>query len=209
MNVSAADNFGIVSYDYEIIHGDGYLSGNNTATEKIYHAGNNLGNAIVQVTISDAAGYSAKEILYIPVKDTGYQKISNTQGNFTETLYNNNYFGNSVTTIGDLDGDGISEIAVGSPDDNDGGSGKGAIWILFLNKDGTVKNNGVQKISETQGNFSGTLDNNDAFGFSVSKMYTDKNNCSIIVGARGDDDGGENRGAVWILYLNSDGTVVH
>jgi len=62
-----------------------------------------------------------------------YQKISDTAGGFTGIPYDYYSFGRSVSGIGDLDGDGITDIVVGAPADGDGGLGKGAVWVLFLN----------------------------------------------------------------------------
>ena len=59
-------------------------------------------------------------------------------------------------------------MAVGAHGDDDGGSDRGAVWILFLNSDGTVKAH--QKISDTSGGFTGTLDNSDCFGESVASL---------------------------------------
>ena len=44
----------------------------------------------------------------------------------------------------------------------------GAVWILFMDTDGTVKSN--QKISDTAGSFTGALDNKDMFGSSVTSI---------------------------------------
>ena len=64
--------------------------------------------------------------------------------------------------------DSTIDIAVGASSDADGGSNAGAVWILFLNSNGTVKNH--QKISDTQGNFNGNLDDTDQFGYSVASI---------------------------------------
>jgi len=136
-----------------------------------------------------------------------HQKISSTEGNFIADIDNSDLFGYSVTSLGDLDNDGVTDIAVGAFLDDDGGSNVGAVWILFLNTDGTVKTH--QKISDTQGGFTGTLDSGDGFGYSVVSVE-DLDGDSITelaVGAAHDGDGGYKRGAVWILFLNSDGTV--
>jgi len=61
-----------------------------------------------------------------------FQKISDTQGSFTATLDDTDVFGRSVTSIGDLDGDGITDLAVGAASDDDGGFDRGAVYILFL-----------------------------------------------------------------------------
>ncbi|MCH7904770.1 MAG: FG-GAP repeat protein [Armatimonadetes bacterium] len=139
-----------------------------------------------------------------------HQKISDTQGGFTGTLDNGDHFGLSVASLGDLDGDGVGDLAAGARHDDDGGSDRGAVWILFLNADGTVKSH--QKISDTEGGFGGTLDDNDQFGFSVASLgdLDGDGVGDLAVAAIFDDDGdrrGQNRGAVWILFLNTDGTV--
>eukprot|EP00966_Prymnesium_polylepis_P045390 1050931-Prymnesium_polylepis.1 len=95
-------------------------------------------------------------------------KIADAQGGFTGTLTDYEYFGSSITSIGDLDGDGVADLAVGADGDNDGGSYRGAVWILFLNALGTVRE--YQKISDTQGGFTGTLSNFDRFGSSVASI---------------------------------------
>lgn len=41
--------------------------------------------------------------------------------------------------IGDVNGDGIQDIAVGMPLDDDGSTDRGSVGILFMNRDGTVK----------------------------------------------------------------------
>ncbi len=137
----------------------------------------------------------------------GQQKISDTAGSFSGALADGDNFGFSLASLGDLDGDGFTDLAVGAAGDEDGGTDRGAVWVLFLKTDGTVK--GQQKISDTAGSFGGTLTNNDGFGFSVASLadldgdgFTD-----LAVGANGDDDGGSNRGAVWVLFLKTDGTV--
>ena len=42
--------------------------------------------------------------------------------------------------IGDLDGDGVPDIVVGAVYDDDGGSNSDAVYVIFLNTDGTAKN---------------------------------------------------------------------
>ncbi|MCF7957568.1 MAG: integrin alpha [Phycisphaerae bacterium] len=136
-----------------------------------------------------------------------HQKISDTNGNFMGILANGDWFGINLNSIGDLNGDGITDIAVGARRDDDGGPDRGAVWILFLNVDGTVISH--QKISATTGGFTGELDDQDEFGSGIAALGDVDNDgiLDIAVGAFMDDDGGNNHGAVWILCLNTDGTV--
>ena len=131
-----------------------------------------------------------------------HQKISDTQGGFTGILDDHDHFGWSVASLGDLDGDGVGDLAVGAPRDGDGGFVRGAVWVLFLNPDGTVKSH--QKISDTQGGFTGTLDDFDWFGLSVAALgdLDGDGVGDLAAGARNDDDGGPDRGAVWVLFLD-------
>lgn len=139
---------------------------------------------------------------------SGHQKISDTAGGFDGMIENEDYFGGHVASVGDLDGNGVPDLAVGARGDNDGESGfvdPGAVWILFLESDGTVASH--QKISATAGNFSGTL---DASEFSAVSAIGDLDGDGVedlAVGGPSDDAGGTSRGAVWILFLNDDGTV--
>jgi hypothetical protein len=140
-----------------------------------------------------------------------HQKISSLKGGFTGTLTNADTFGSAIASLGDLDGDGVADLAVGAPGDDDSASGignaEGAVWILFLNTNGTVKAH--QKISAIEGGFLGPLDSADVFGASVAAMgdLDGDGLPELTAGAIGDDDGVGEAGAVWVLFLNANGTV--
>ncbi len=156
--------------------------------------GNNIGALYVMFLNSDGTVNSN-------------QKISAIQGGFYGNLDSDDYFGSSISFLGDINNDGYLDIAVGSEYDGDGGYRHGAVWILSLNNNGTVFS--YSKISDTEGNFLGILDDFDVFGSDI-EVLGDLNNDGVVdiaVGARRDDDGGLDKGAVWILFMNSDLTV--
>ncbi|HXJ64580.1 MAG TPA: Ig-like domain-containing protein, partial [Actinomycetota bacterium] len=119
-------------------------------------------------------------------------------------------FGGSVASLGDLDGAGPSvlALAVGAQLDDDGGTDRGAVYVLFLNANGTVSS--VQKLSDLAGNFTDTLLDGDEFGTAVAGLGdidgTAGGVTALAVGVAASDDGGFNRGAVQVLFLNSNGT---
>jgi len=130
------------------------------------------------------------------------QKISDISGNLSTTLDVGDYFGRSVSCIGDLDRDGHSDLAVGAPGDDDGGTDRGAVYILFMTPVGRIKSEA--KISNLGG-----LSDSDFFGYSVTSLgdLNDDGNTDIAVGAYKNDDGGTDRGAVWIIFLTQFGGV--
>ncbi|MGH7818692.1 MAG: hypothetical protein ACREQ9_02875, partial [Candidatus Binatia bacterium] len=60
-----------------------------------------------------------------------HQKISDPSDGLAGELDNLDHFGASVASLGDLDGDGFRDLAVGAPGDDDGHPNHGAVWILF------------------------------------------------------------------------------
>lgn len=121
-------------------------------------------------------------------------------------LANSDRYGRSVSTLGDLDGDGVAEIAVGASNDDTGGSDRGAIHISYLNADSSVKS--TAKIASGTAN-GPVLANLDRYGYSLASLgdLDGDGVPEIAVGAIGDSTGGSARGAVHISYLNADGSV--
>src|SRR5262245_12340013 len=173
--------------------------------------------AIAVSAIRDDDGGSARGAVYILFLNAAgdiiaRQKISQNSGGFAGQLHDDDQFGTGMAWLGDLDGPGpsVGALAVGAIDDDDGGSNRGAVWILFLSSSGTVLSH--TKISALSGGFTGALDDNDEFGGAVCGLGdldgAGPGTMAIAVAANRDDDGGFDRGAVWILEINSSGTVI-
>ncbi len=175
--------------------------------------GDGFADLAVGARADDDGGFNrgAVWILFLNFDGTvrAHQKISSTQGSFLGQIDDRDEFGVSLEMVGDLDGDSVVDLAVGAFVDDDGGPDRGAVWILFLQRNGQVK--GFQKISSTQGGFTGVIDNNDQFGISLAALgdLDLDGKPDLAVGVRNDDDGAVNAGAVWILGLNPNGTVAN
>lgn len=136
-----------------------------------------------------------------------YQKVSEISGGLGESLTDGDEFGGALAAIGDLDGDGSNDLAVAAVYDDDGGPNRGAVWILFLAPDGTVR--ATKKVSANAG-MEGVLQNDGAFGWCLAGLgeLGSTGLVGLAVGAHVDDDGGCcDRGAVWVLHLDPDGVV--
>ena len=83
------------------------------------------------------------------------------------TLSNSDKFGVSVTSIGDLNNDGVTDLAVGAHQDDNGGDNQGAVHIMFMNSDGSVDSTVEINDSTTNGP---TLSSRDQFGVSVTSI---------------------------------------
>lgn len=126
-------------------------------------------------------------------------KIDFQTGGFTGELDDDDHFANSIASLGDIDGDGVADLAAGAPGDDDGVGQHGAVWILFMNAGGTVKSH--QNISDREGRFERSS-GDDGLGLG-----------SFL--ANGTDLDGDGRDellyggktSVYTLFLNEEGTV--
>lgn len=111
-------------------------------------------------------------------------------------------FGRSVTSLGDLDGDGVVDIAVGASGERSfNGFETGAVHILYLNPDGTEKSRTVI----TDGAVGAPpLPDRAAFGSSVATIGHWNDHLVLAVGADNDDG---RRGSMYVMFINQDGTV--
>ena len=94
-------------------------------------------------------------------------------------------------------------------DEEYSGDDVGAVYILIMQTNGNVLSH--QKVSNTHGEFAGVLDQSDSLGKSSASVGDDLHGdgvLDLVVGANGDDDGGSETGAVYILFMQTNGNVL-
>ena len=192
----------------------------------VSNAGGDLnGDSILDVMVGASGHYESYygEVgtAYILFLDTGgtcisHQRIGRNAGGFTADLQIDEFLGRSCGSIGDLNRDGILDVAVGATGHDLGSRyNVGVVYVLFLNMNGTCLSH--QQISYTQGGLTADLQYNEYFGRSVAHVaslgngfsllgndhtQTDSGLSILLVGAYGHDT---KTGALYILYLDVHG----
>ncbi|WP_432018067.1 FG-GAP-like repeat-containing protein [Streptomyces sp. 1222.5] len=108
-------------------------------------------------------------------------------------------FGASIA-VGDLTGDGIDDVAVGVPGENE----MGVVNVLRGSRAG-LTGTGAQSIGQNTEGVPGTAEKYDAFGAAVRLLDTDGNGrADLAADAPWEDNG---NGAVWVLRGGPSGVV--
>ena len=118
--------------------------------------------------------------------------------------------GAALGSISDLNANGKAEILVGAAGNDAGGTDAGAAYVVFGKSTGSVVNltsvatgtGGFRIIGESAG---------DAAGTAVTQIHdlNSDGKADILVGAVGNDAGGADAGAVYVVFGKSTGTQIN
>ena len=192
--------------------------GANTITLTVIDSSLNSSTCTATVTLFDDSNYCC-----LSSPDSVNYKISDTEGGFMGVMVEKDLMGEDITDLGDINGDGFLDIAVGATKVDAikvvGGKEKkirdvGAVWIMFLDLEGNVIAH--QKLSMDSGGLHpDSVDKKYVLGAAVAGLG-DLNGDSIgdlAIGAPGmtafDETGKKltRAGGVYICLMNADGTI--
>ncbi len=176
------DNSGYCVSSAGDVNGDG-LDDILIGAERAIHNGNKVG----------------KVYLMFGERTFGYTNYSLSNADVTfigEGKYD--YAGRSVSSAGDINGDGFDDILIGAHGNDDGGSGSGQVYIIFGKKNGWDKE--IQ-LSNADASYIGESPDGN-FGWSVSSAgdVNDDGLDDIIIGAAWNDDRGEDAGKIYLIF---------
>ncbi len=179
------------TFTYTVSDGKG---GTSTATVAV--TVNGLNNTS-PIAVGDNAGAS--------VIDLG--DLDGTDGFSIEGVASNDYSGGSVSSAGDVNGDGFDDLIIGATGVDENGSGAGAAYIVFGKASGFGANLGLAGLDGTNGFRLEGVAAGDWAGMSVSGAG-DVNGDGfddVIVGARNADANGADSGASYVVFGKASG----
>ena len=119
--------------------------------------------------------------------------------------------GNSVSSAGDVNGDGFDDLIIGAREDDPNGTNSGASFVVFGKTDGSVVDlSDIEGDTNTDGFVINGISEFDSSGRSVSSAG-DVNGDGfddLIIGANGDDPNGGSSGASFVVFGKTDGSAV-
>jgi hypothetical protein len=111
-------------------------------------------------------------------------------------------FGFSVAGGGDLNGDGYDDILVGAPEQDQGGGASGAVYIFYGPWDGQGDTSAADALLVGENN-----DDQAGSSVAIAGDLDDNGQVDALIGARIEDSGGSDAGAVYILLNPPSGTL--
>ena len=131
---------------------------------------------------------------------------SNDQGFVINGASSGDTSGQSVSTAGDVNGDGFADLIIGASKDNaNNNSDSGASFVVFGKTDGTAV-----ELTANNGFVINGINTEDYSGYSVSGAGDVNGDglADVIVGAIWDDPNGSKSGAGFVVFGKTDGAAV-
>ncbi len=135
------------------------------------------------------------------------QSVIGGSGEWYSSLKINDYFGASICSPGDLDGDGGADLLVSAPEDGTAGLRKGALHLFSLDASGQIVQH--RKLNPGDQGLRLPLDADDRWGSAMTVVSPLADSTALLaVAALKDDDGGKDQGAIYYLTLHRRGEVI-
>ena len=167
----------------------------------------------VQITATDSGSLTFTETISISVDDVfdssslALASLNGTTGFRLDGVSSSDNSGESVSSAGDVNGDGFDDLIVGAPAGDDNGSNAGESYVVFGKSSGFSSAIDLSSLDGTTGFRLNGVSNYDDSGESVSSAG-DVNGDGfddLIVGAPDGDDNGSDAGESYVVFGKSSG----
>lgn len=130
--------------------------------------------------------------------------VTQDSGNVPGASERGDWFGSELS-LGDINGDGKTDLVVGSPGENLGGVvNTGAVTVLYGTESGLNTTSGYQYFAQSTAGVPGSDETDDLFGSDVKLTdVTGDGKADLTAGAYGENDFNGS-----VVYLPSDGTKI-
>ncbi|HEX8103234.1 MAG TPA: proprotein convertase P-domain-containing protein [Solirubrobacteraceae bacterium] len=172
----------------------GDLDGDGRSDLVVGAPGENAGRGAVHVLYGTANGLAA----------TGSQQWTQDSAGIAETAEPDDRFGASVA-VGDLNGDGRADVAIGAPGEDAGATNAGAVHVLYGSSGGLTAT-GSQLWQQGGGGAGETPEAGDRFGSALAIGDLGKSaHADLAVGVPDEDLAGADAGVVQVRYGSAGG----
>jgi FG-GAP repeat len=208
--VLSLDEAGAVLDRYELAEGVGGVPGPTSATGfgvALAALGDLDGNGITDLAVSDSTGGAAAEIVWLlelqaDASALAAVAIAQDHAAFAGLPVAGDGLGRALAGLGDLDGNGTPDLALGEP--NAGALNTGAVWVAFLDAGPSLDS--AVRIAPGENGFGWAIADQAGFGGALAGGDLDSDGVTdLVVGSSFDDD---LTGRTWILGLDAAGLVV-
>jgi hypothetical protein len=175
--------------------------------------GDGFGDFIVGAYMASAGGTHRGAAYVVFGKAGGFpagivsSSLDGSNGFQLAGVTDDDYAGNCVSAAGDINGDGFADVVVAAEKAAEGGTGRGAIYVVFGKASGFGASVALSTLDGTNGfKLSGVADG--AYAGNAVSAAGDINGDGfgdLIVGGRLADEGGPQRGAVYVVFGKAGG----
>jgi Ca2+-binding RTX toxin-like protein len=170
--------------------------------------GDGLADLIVGAPFGEKGGYNAGEAYVIFGKagatrtDIDLTSLAASDGFIIQGDAADDRAGRSVSSAGDINGDGFADLIVGAFGGDNGGSYAGEAYVIFGKAGATRADIDLTSLAASDGFIIQGDDPGDRAGFSVSSAGDINGDgfADLIVGAPYGDNGGNNAGEAYVIY---------
>jgi gliding motility-associated-like protein len=118
------------------------------------------------------------------------------------TLDSTAHFGSQLCTLGDVDNDGVLDIAVLAPGQNDENGGQGVVFICFLTTNGSIRE--YSTIARGPAGLTPLLNNSALSSIGAANDLNGDGVPDLLIGAHGQGV----QGVAWAAFLSPTGTLI-